>query len=315
MSEEALVLSLQQPGTPGTPEPMSSSGKRMPGISQTMNTMSQNVGDKVLGFQPPLISTHCRQSATTSIKSRKGINLPSFFKFKKPAESNASVPYHQQVTELMKDTSTASVTKALSWFTNKEEQPGSKHGTGWFGKAPWHRKDSDETVSSVPSSVREVLAGKTPPATPDPDSFYYRQIDYTTTPYPAGEATRVKTPPTHEETADGKPRGFFTEMLPPRRNEDTWSPLQTYKSASAKRLQGKCGDTLPKKPKEWWDAKQRTQSRKLTSLPKFEFDVPEHLPNSPMCPANPKHTSGGKGLCIYHGRRKTGSTLKVEHER
>ncbi|KAK1597329.1 uncharacterized protein LY79DRAFT_541302 [Colletotrichum navitas] len=31
-----------------------------------------------------------------------------------------------------------------------------------------------------------------------------------------------------------------------------------------------------------------------------------------MCPANPKHTSGGKGLCVYHGRRKTGSTLKAE---
>ncbi|KAK1597330.1 uncharacterized protein LY79DRAFT_541304 [Colletotrichum navitas] len=175
MSEQALVLSLQQPGTPGTHEPMSSYGERMLGISQTMNTMSRNIGDKGLGFQPPLVSIHCRQSAASSIKSRKGINLPSLFKFKKPAKSNASAPDHQQVTELMKDTSTASVTKALSWFTNKEEQLGSKHGTGWFGKAPWHRKDSDETVSSVPSSVREVLAGKTPPATPDPDSFYYRK--------------------------------------------------------------------------------------------------------------------------------------------
>ncbi|KDN65213.1 putative conserved hypothetical protein [Colletotrichum sublineola] len=223
------------------------------------------------------------------------------------------MPDHQQATELVKDTSTAPLSKALSWFTNKEEQLGSKHRAGWFGKAPWHRKDSDETVSSVTSSVREVLAGKTPPATPDSGIFHHRQIDYITTPYPAGEATRVKTPPTHEETADGKPRGFFTEMLPPRRVEDTWSPLQTYKSASVKRLHRKCGDTLPKKPKEWWDVKQQTQSRKLTSLPKFEFDIPEHLPNSPMCPANPKHTSGGKGLCVYHGRRKRGSALKVEH--
>ena len=36
----------------------------------------------------------------------------------------------------------------------------------------------------------------------------------------------------------------------------------------------------------------------------FEFDLPEHLPNSPMCPANEKHKSGGTGICVYHGRNK-----------
>ncbi|KAK1964253.1 hypothetical protein LY78DRAFT_160503 [Colletotrichum sublineola] len=172
MSEKALVLSLQQPGTP---EPMSSCGERMPGISQTMNIMTQNVGENELSFQPPPVSTHYRQSATSSIKSRKGINIPSIFKSKKSTESNASMPDHQQATELVKDTSTAPLSKALSWFTNKEEQLGSKHRAGWFGKAPWHRKDSDETVSSVTSSVREVLAGKTPPATPDSGIFHHRK--------------------------------------------------------------------------------------------------------------------------------------------
>lgn len=37
----------------------------------------------------------------------------------------------------------------------------------------------------------------------------------------------------------------------------------------------------------------------------FEFDMPEHLPNSPMCPANVNHKSGGTGVCVYHGRRKS----------
>lgn len=36
----------------------------------------------------------------------------------------------------------------------------------------------------------------------------------------------------------------------------------------------------------------------------FEFDLPEHLPNSPMCPANKKYKSGGTGICVYHGRDK-----------
>lgn len=35
----------------------------------------------------------------------------------------------------------------------------------------------------------------------------------------------------------------------------------------------------------------------------FEF-IDDHLPNSPMCPANKKHKSGGTGVCVYHGRRK-----------
>lgn len=33
----------------------------------------------------------------------------------------------------------------------------------------------------------------------------------------------------------------------------------------------------------------------------FDWDIPEHLPNSPLCPANPKHPSGGTGVCVYHG--------------
>ncbi|KAK4993579.1 hypothetical protein LTR66_005961 [Elasticomyces elasticus] len=37
----------------------------------------------------------------------------------------------------------------------------------------------------------------------------------------------------------------------------------------------------------------------------FELNVPEHLPNSPLCPLNPKHKSGGKAICPLHGRKKT----------
>lgn len=30
----------------------------------------------------------------------------------------------------------------------------------------------------------------------------------------------------------------------------------------------------------------------------FEFDLPEHLPSSPMCPANPMHKLKGRGVCV-----------------
>ncbi|KAK5119571.1 hypothetical protein LTR85_007399 [Meristemomyces frigidus] len=36
----------------------------------------------------------------------------------------------------------------------------------------------------------------------------------------------------------------------------------------------------------------------------FELDVPDHLPNSPLCPLNPRHKSGGKAICPLHGRKK-----------
>lgn len=38
----------------------------------------------------------------------------------------------------------------------------------------------------------------------------------------------------------------------------------------------------------------------------FEQDVPDHFPNSPLCPLNPKHKSGGKAICPLHGRYKKG---------
>ncbi|TKA31482.1 hypothetical protein B0A50_02329 [Salinomyces thailandicus] len=36
----------------------------------------------------------------------------------------------------------------------------------------------------------------------------------------------------------------------------------------------------------------------------FELDVPDHLPNSPLCPLSPRHKSGGKAICPMHGRNK-----------
>jgi len=34
----------------------------------------------------------------------------------------------------------------------------------------------------------------------------------------------------------------------------------------------------------------------------FKLMIPEHLPTSPICPKSPKHSSGGTGVCPYHGR-------------
>lgn len=79
MSERALVLSLQQPGTP---EPMSSCGEQIPSISQTMNTLRAHVEEVEVKFQPPSSPPHLGETAEPSIKSRRGIKFSSLFKCK-----------------------------------------------------------------------------------------------------------------------------------------------------------------------------------------------------------------------------------------
>lgn len=46
----------------------------------------------------------------------------------------------------------------------------------------------------------------------------------------------------------------------------------------------------------------------------FELDVPDHLPNSPLCPLDRRHRSGGKSICPLHGRRQTGNGKRRETE-
>lgn len=43
----------------------------------------------------------------------------------------------------------------------------------------------------------------------------------------------------------------------------------------------------------------------------FELNVPDHLPNSPLCPLSPKHRSGGKAICPLHGRSKKKASTAV----
>ena len=62
-------------------------------------------------------------------------------------------------------------------------------------------------------------------------------------------------------------------------------------------------------PTEWWEVSVPMpvpdyEDMVAPSAFAFSFDLPEHLPTSPMCPANKRHRSGGTGVCVYHGRRK-----------
>lgn len=43
--------------------------------------------------------------------------------------------------------------------------------------------------------------------------------------------------------------------------------------------------------------KQKEKKEKVKRRADFHI-IPEHLPSSPLCPANPKHASGGNGVCV-----------------
>lgn len=58
--------------------------------------------------------------------------------------------------------------------------------------------------------------------------------------------------------------------------------------------------------REWWDTPKALVRRDPVNGVSFEFDMPEHLPSSPMCPANPMHRLQGKGVCVVSS---TGESL------
>lgn len=108
----------------------------------------------------------------------------------------------------------------------------------------------------------------------------------------------------------------------PRKAKEDSSPSRS-KSGPAKtreKTRSPLATTPKESVKEWWDAPLRTpDTPPSTPTPRtrvtrattgtaamFKFDVPEHLPSSPMCPANPKNPKSlGKGVCVYHGRRRS----------
>ncbi|KAJ2966641.1 hypothetical protein NQ176_g10052 [Zarea fungicola] len=183
-----------------------------------------------------------------------------------------------------------------------------------FGRAPWNRKDSTATFTSVSSSLRDVLRGDTPPASPlMPCSTAYDNHRWMSNTFPGGEAVRVSTPPMDEDTADGRPRGFFSSLTPPEpeiTSSQSCMPPTMVSYGSPKYNAHRMSIAVPSR--EWWEQKPQKPPRHADARPmaRFEFDIPEHLPTSPMCPANVRHKSGGTGLCVYHGRRRALSTVR-----
>ncbi|KAL8870010.1 MAG: hypothetical protein Q9174_003845 [Haloplaca sp. 1 TL-2023] len=186
------------------------------------------------------------------------------------------------------------------------------------------------TGHSSSSSVRNVMFGNPPlpsPAIGDmyigSDSQQYSRVELTDANAPTylpSEARRIGTPPL--PSSDGsKRRGFFFDYNAPRsvseqgRGSSSGTPivlaplpLRPPRSDSAMPMPLRSPGARIQRNEDdvdWFrvrvGAKEVEEERD-----RFELNVPEHLPSSPLCPRHPKHKSGGKGVCVYHGRNKIG---------
>ncbi|KAI1762921.1 hypothetical protein GGR53DRAFT_396333 [Hypoxylon sp. FL1150] len=191
-----------------------------------------------------------------------------------------------------------------------------------FGKSPWHRQTSAGSEASATSSLRDALRGQTPTASPASDAGPLKLPDLQ---FPGGEARRVKTPPLREGNQHRcQPRSFFFDIATPPSgsissyDSGEWRlsrrPRSPPPTAAIVREDGDYDRKKKDSAKEWWEVPVAVPRYEAMAPASFKFDMPEHLPSSPMCPTNARHKSGGTGVCVYHGRKKkSGGTNNGEN--
>ncbi|CAD6585648.1 MAG: accessory factor associated with RNA polymerase II [Alectoria sarmentosa] len=156
---------------------------------------------------------------------------------------------------------------------------------------------------STSSSIRETLMGKPPIHTPVPQAMYtgpdskkYVAVDMTEDgmAFLPSEARRIHTPPLPNDATSPSirnTRGFFFDYNAP--------PAPTFPDRPADANAQVLG---PRRDSDWYRVKMNAIEAETTTREQLALSVPEHLPNSPLCPKHPKHKSGGTGECPYHGR-------------
>lgn len=162
------------------------------------------------------------------------------------------------------------------------------------------------TVMSKSSSILDMLMGKPPASTPTAEALYagtdrddYFKVEISDPDGPTflpSEARRIGTPPLpSDRPRQGNMRGFFFDYASPGGMPYTSSESDLHERHHSSRRT----DTM--------ESEERLPFRfdPDAQEPRFELNVPEHLPGSPLCPRSPLHPSGGKGICVYHGRTRT----------
>jgi hypothetical protein len=133
-----------------------------------------------------------------------------------------------------------------------------------------------------------------------------RTAQYLTT-----EARRVATPPMQRRKC-GKPKGYFWDFaVDGDESPDSFhQPFPMPEINETEDTKKRMPRTPEGEERDWFRVRMDwilsdDSPDGNDELRIFEWDIPEHLPSSPLCPLHPSHPSGGKGICVYHGRRKT----------
>ena len=210
--------------------------------------------------------------------------------------------------------------------------------SGWQ-RMMHHHQHSTSTNLSASSSIRGMMMGKPPIPTPEAEAMYtasddnkYMAVDLTDGKNNGGisflpsEARRVHTPPLPSADATatspgGKAvRGFFFDYSAPALPERP--PLSAAHAPNVNvSVGGGSGGGAAGGPQQqrrrdsdWYRVKMNAiidaEDDTVMSREELAVSVPEHLPNSPLCPRHPKHKSGGRGECPFHGRNPTALLAK-----
>ncbi|KAF2433528.1 hypothetical protein EJ08DRAFT_647220 [Tothia fuscella] len=128
------------------------------------------------------------------------------------------------------------------------------------------------------------------------------------------EAKRVNTPPPIKtsKVKGNRITGYFLDL---------WSNEDDNKSVKSRDSPDKTdyhtpfplpkvstitdSNAHPGKEKDWYRIRMDRimggdEPRDVAGL---DWDIPEHLPTSPLCPLHTKYRGRGKRICVYHGRR------------
>lgn len=173
-------------------------------------------------------------------------------------------------------------------------------------KKPFPHRATFSSSSSIP----KLTMGIVPRNSPDAKAMYtgsdgkqHIAVEMASPDGPTylpSEARRIGTPPLPSSSI-GLQRGFFFDDNPwpecePSPDIEGHSGQQQHQPHAHANI-------------DWHQARAAAAKAKEAQF-QFELNVPEHLPNSPLCPKHPKnHRTRGNGVCVYHGRRASRSGL------
>ena len=187
LSESAHVLSLQYPDmeqstddrlSVATSAQSSPNYLAVPFLEEEPSSSSETVARRPLVAEQPVsnvamkLYTRTLKGIESRIRGKQQAQIrPSRCA---PSFDDSGSREHQDTRQLSQDISPASdiaisvstqfLERMPTWL--RDERGKFKITRKVFGKAPWHRKESGDSVSSVSGSIREVLQGGTSLATP-----------------------------------------------------------------------------------------------------------------------------------------------------